>query len=495
MNSSFEYIKRVKKTLPPVFIPNSEQRPVIRQKTLMSFLKDVIFGSVSQDKQNKVVFEIKHENDENLKNAVYRINSNFYAHILEYVDNIFVEGTNTSSVVIEEIVSENTSVDITVSQGHLFNISEKKVLGALSEKYDKQKEQLINEIKAKFEDTTVNDLKQKTENDQKKGLISQLADTIGLGGDTSLKLGQEIMSNNQAKNALNEIYNQIDQSISDESHKTKFLSNYKSKLSEINEIYINKYKGTNSKLKIGVVQEFFTIFNNLAKQNVVHSIYADLNDSKLFQVSDKTLSLIKASGDEYLENKTKDEGLFDFLIPLAAVGVVGGLGVLGVYSMKSKKSIGRGGDDKRNEFIELDLPTMLPDSYFLEENENATLSSEQSVLAQLRRFLLANGKPYPNEKLTKLFTNLKRENYNTTDPTSIIVSREFVQQNFDNQPIELDILSCKKKKIRFNEQVKMLKENEPITLKINDVNETIGSSQGNFNDSKMVDEALFNNYY
>jgi hypothetical protein len=41
----------------------------------------------------------------------------------------------------------------------------------------------------------------------------------------------------------------------------------------------------------------------------------------------------------------------------------------------------------------------------------------------------------------------------------------------------------------------MLKENQPITLKINDENETIGPSKGNFNESKLVDEALFNDYF
>jgi len=147
-----------------------------------------------------------------------------------------------------------------------------------------------------------------------------------------------------------------------------------------------------------------------------------------------------------------------------------------------------GGND--NSLIELDLPSMLPDNYFFNVTEK-----EQNLehLIQLRRFLLANGKPFPNERLTKLFFELKKENFSTSDPTSIYVTRDFVEKNFDNGPIEIDILANKKKKIRFNQKVQILNlENEPIKSNSNELKDMIGG--GNFQENKLVDEALYNEY-
>jgi len=313
--TSFEFIKRAKKNAKPLFIPKCEEedykRPVIRHKGLLSFLSDVILGNFtddSKDKDNSIKFEVTHLNNEMLSEKVKRINANFYANILNKFDKVFVHNTNQSTVQIDEMESNNSEININVKQGLYIDVKEEHVIGILSEAYDAQKEKLVNEIKSLFENKTVNELKQHLQSEEKRGLITQLANALG-ASDSSAKVGQIAKSQDLTKNLLDQIYEQFEETKSEESFKQIFLGSYKAKLDEINEIYLKKYKAVDSHLNININQDFQLMFQKLSKQNIVHSIYADINNTKIFRVAEKTLNTIKESGDEYLKNKTADEGV------------------------------------------------------------------------------------------------------------------------------------------------------------------------------------------
>jgi hypothetical protein len=482
---SYDFIKSAKQKL-PIFIPNGVDTPVIGHKTLLTFLSDVILGNFVKDKENDIVFEITHSNEEKLKDCVRKINSDFYAHVLSELDSFITTNSNSNTIQMNDVESNNSNINISVNQGLYFNKKDDQTVGMLTQKYENHKQKLLNEIKSIFADKTVNELTQHLDNNVKRGLITQLASALGLESNTE-KLGQAVKSKTDAINLLEKIYEQLDVTTSNESYKQKFITNYKSKLDQMNKILIDKYNATGSNLQLNVNQYFDIFHNKISKENIVHSIYSDINSSKLFNVSEKTLNIIKETSEQHTKNVTKDEGLFDFIGPFFVLCLLGGVGFFTFFSMKNKRFIG--GND--NDLIELDLPSMLPNIYFVNETDK---NQNIEQLIQLRRFLLANGKPHPNENLTKLFYELKKENYITNNPTSIYVTREFVEKNFDNQSFEIDFLLNKKKKIRFNEQAEVSKEKQPIVLNKNEEKQMIGAARGNFCESKKVDEALYNDF-
>jgi hypothetical protein len=459
------------------FIPKytNDGQPIVKHYFLQNMLTNLVsaftgnFQTSSQ--QNSIVFNVKHTDSKEFKQYIHDLNNQFFNMSYTSLNQMVNKSTNSNSLEIDELIGDNNKLVFTDNHTINFNDCAEETQKLLLQAYDIVRNKIVNDLRSLFESKSANDLLQKFDVKEKRGVISQLASILSgvIGsGDGAQTIKNLSTSNQNVEKKVDEIFDMLNENNETQSFRQDFVKNYFNELNNVNNIIIKKINGNNLDLEFGVHDKFQTFFEQLIHMNVVFSIFKDLNKSRVIEIDAKTLDELTETSRQELKSVRKDEGIYDFLYPIAygLVGV-GLIGTFGYLFYNNTLTSSEPSTAKADNMIELNLPKMLADKYFGDEQDEI----------EIKRLLFAkNNLVKPNQEMQKLLTYLKKSNIDVTNPNSVWVSIDLLNTNQN------------KKKTKFDNSV-LVQEFDKLepTNKI----ETATSS---FLDENLVKDVVFNDY-
>jgi hypothetical protein len=324
----------IKKKQP--FIVRRAALPIVA--TLCAGLIGRFIGGENSDRtktevENKLLFNVEINNENNLKSTIKNITQSFYSNILSVMTKNKLNSLNQSNIHINSFANNNEIV-IAQNQSNSYYDFDNLNLVEYTKIYKKVKKNVVNDIKNVFENKTINEFNQQFDKKENNSFISQLKGFFkSVDDETTIKNLAE--SNQFLKNAINNIFETISEEINETTVKLQYESINEFVTKNTSQIDVNAKGKQKNIININTVQGSNIFLKRLVELNISSSIFNDINDSNIIQVSDSLINGLNNMGKQIYDEEKKDESFSSIMVTyLFGVLALGGAFVGSIFLFK-----------------------------------------------------------------------------------------------------------------------------------------------------------------